>query len=141
MEEKKILEMAKKIYENMTDDQKKRAVECNTAEDFMAIVENEGVEIPDEMFDDVAGGVAFNANTLNSAMTNTSTINSSTLNQSTLNSNNLNAAAFNSNTLNTAGINQSVLNTNTLNASALNTNTLNASKFGSALLSSLNLHK
>ena len=58
MEDGTIIGKYKKIYDNMTDEQKKRAERCKTSEEFMAIVEGEGVEMPDEMFDDVAGGVA-----------------------------------------------------------------------------------
>ena len=58
MEDGTIIGKYKKIYDNMTDEQKKRAKRCKTSEEFMAIVEGEGVEMPDEMFDDVAGGVA-----------------------------------------------------------------------------------
>ena len=137
MEDNKVLEMLAKIYDNMTEDQKKRALECETAEDFMAIVEGEGVEMPDEMFDDVAGGVAINANMINSATLNTATINSATLNQATINQNTLNAAMINQNTLNQATINQNTLNQNTLNAATINkmTSITSSKKFGDTLTS------
>ena len=135
MENEKVLEMLAKVYENMTDDQKKRALECETAEDFMAIVEGEGVEMPDEMFDDVAGGAAvMNASTLNAATLNKATINSATLNQATLNQSTLNASTLNSSTVNASTLNSSTLNSSKLNGSVLNkSNYVLGGGFGSFL--------
>ena len=136
MENEKVMEMLAKIYDNMTDDQKKRAVECETKEDFMAIVENEGVELPDDMFDDVAGG----ANVMNASRHNASTINQMTMNQSVQNASVLNQSMSNISVLNQAAINSSVNNQSVKNQSVNNSSVKNqvVKTFGSDLSSFLN---
>ena len=70
MEDEKVPEILAKLYGNMTDEQKKRALECKTVGDFMAIVEREGVEIPDGLIENVAGGVSLNESVLNYSLFN-----------------------------------------------------------------------
>ena len=56
-ENKKTDEVLKEIYASLTDEQKKKAKKCKTLDDFLAFAEKEGVELPDEVLDDIAGGV------------------------------------------------------------------------------------
>ena len=139
MENEKSMEMFAKIYENMTDDQKKRALECATSEDFMAIVENEGVEMPDDMFDDVAGGAAvLNSNKYNASVQNSARINQATYNQATQNANKLNLSMTNASMANQATYNQAMSNQSMTNSSKINQSTLNkAVPFGTDLASFL----
>ena len=46
----------KGIYGSLTDEQKKKAKECKTVEELMAFAGEEGLELPDEVLDAVAGG-------------------------------------------------------------------------------------
>ena len=45
-----------KFLANLTDEQKEKAKECKTIEELMDFAGKEGVELPDEFLDDVAGG-------------------------------------------------------------------------------------
>ena len=47
------------IYENMTEEQKEKAKACKTMGEFMELAEKEGIELPDEMVDAVAGGYVY----------------------------------------------------------------------------------
>ena len=44
------------FYDNLTDEQKEKVKACKTADEFKAFVEKEGIELTDEMLDEVAGG-------------------------------------------------------------------------------------
>ena len=44
------------IYDSLTDEQKEKVKECKTMEEVSAFAAEEGIELPDEMLDDVAGG-------------------------------------------------------------------------------------
>ena len=44
------------VYENMTDEQKEKAKACETSEELMEYVGKEGIELPDDLVDAVAGG-------------------------------------------------------------------------------------
>ena len=46
----------KSIFDNLTDEQKEKVKACKTADEFKAFVEKEGIELTDEMLDEVAGG-------------------------------------------------------------------------------------
>ena len=46
----------KNIYDNLTDEQKEMLKTCKTADEFKAFAEKEGIELTDEMLDEVAGG-------------------------------------------------------------------------------------
>ena len=46
----------KAFFDQLTDEQKKKAKECKTAEELMDFFGKEGVELPDELLDSVAGG-------------------------------------------------------------------------------------
>ena len=54
--EKKTEEILKGIYDSLTEEQKEKAKDCKTMDDWMAFLEKEGLELPDEMLDAVAGG-------------------------------------------------------------------------------------
>ena len=44
------------FFDNLTDEQKEKAKACKTADEFTAFAEKEGIELTDEMLDEVAGG-------------------------------------------------------------------------------------
>ena len=44
------------FFANLTDDQKAKAKECKTMEELMDFAGKEGLELPDELLDNVAGG-------------------------------------------------------------------------------------
>ena len=46
----------KGIYDSLTDEQKERAKACKTMDELTALASKEGIELPDEMLDAVAGG-------------------------------------------------------------------------------------
>ena len=46
----------KGIYDTLTDEQKKKAKACKTMDELMEFAGKEGIELPDEMLDAVAGG-------------------------------------------------------------------------------------
>ena len=48
----------KKIYEGLTDEQKAKVRECKTVEEITALAEKEGIELPDEALDAIAGGLS-----------------------------------------------------------------------------------
>ena len=57
MDEKKINEIAKSIYDCMTDEQKAKAAECKTEEEFSAYINSLELELSDEAAEAVAGGI------------------------------------------------------------------------------------
>ena len=46
----------KGIYDSLTDGQKEKAKQCKTMDELVAFAGKEGLELPDEMLDSVAGG-------------------------------------------------------------------------------------
>lgn len=46
-------------FDNLTDEQKAKALACKTPEDLFALAKEEGVELTDEQLDAVAGGRAW----------------------------------------------------------------------------------
>ena len=48
----------KELFDKLTDEQKAKAKECKTAEELMDFAGKEGVELPDELLDNVAGGLS-----------------------------------------------------------------------------------
>ncbi len=59
MENEKLNEMLKSIWDNLTDEQKEKARSCKTAEELTALAGKEGAELQDQTLDDVAGGYVF----------------------------------------------------------------------------------
>ena len=56
MENDGILELLKAAWDSLTEEQKAKAKECKTAEELLQLAASEGIELPDEMLDKVAGG-------------------------------------------------------------------------------------
>lgn len=54
--DEKMKKAFEKFCSNLTDAQKERAKECKTLDELMEFAGREGVEIPDEFLDTVAGG-------------------------------------------------------------------------------------
>ena len=57
MDENKLREIAKTIYESMTDDQRAKAAECQTDEEFAAYMNSLEMELSDDAAEAVAGGI------------------------------------------------------------------------------------
>ena len=55
--DEKMKEVLKGIYENLTDEQKKKADACKTNDDIMNLVDEWGIELPDELANKIAGGL------------------------------------------------------------------------------------
>jgi hypothetical protein len=53
----KLNETLKGIYDSLTEEQKEKAKACKTMDDFLKFAGEEGIELPDETLDSVAGGV------------------------------------------------------------------------------------
>ena len=53
--DEKMKEALKGIYENLTDEQKEQAKACKSADEFMKLVGEWGIELPDELTDLIAG--------------------------------------------------------------------------------------
>ncbi|MBE7008752.1 MAG: hypothetical protein E7422_06410 [Ruminococcaceae bacterium] len=52
----KLEEALKGIWDSLTDEQKEKAKACKTLDELAALAGKEGVELPDELLDAVAGG-------------------------------------------------------------------------------------
>ncbi len=46
-------------YEDLTDEQRARAAECRTPEELLALAKEEGIDIPDEDLEKIAGGLTW----------------------------------------------------------------------------------
>ena len=46
----------KDIYANLTDDQKAQLKECKSGKEVLELAQKEGIELPDEALDAIAGG-------------------------------------------------------------------------------------
>ena len=56
--DEKMEKALKELFEKLTDEQKEKAKECKTPEELMDFFGKEGLELPDELLDSVAGGSA-----------------------------------------------------------------------------------
>ena len=56
MDNEKLSEMLKTVWDSLTDEQKEKAKECKTADELLKFAGEEGIELPDEVLDAVAGG-------------------------------------------------------------------------------------
>lgn len=54
--DEKMKEALESIYEKMTDEQKEKAKACKTPDELMAFAGREGIELPDDLLENVAGG-------------------------------------------------------------------------------------
>ena len=52
----KLNELLMGIYDSLTDEQKEKARACRTVDELVAFAGKEGIELPDEALDMVAGG-------------------------------------------------------------------------------------
>ena len=56
MDNEKLNGMLKGVWDSLTDEQKEKAKECKTADELIKLAGEEGIELPDEVLDAVAGG-------------------------------------------------------------------------------------
>ena len=56
MENEKLNEMLAGIWDSLTDEQKEKAKACKTTDELIKLAGEEGIELPDEVLDAVAGG-------------------------------------------------------------------------------------
>ena len=61
MDEKKLNELFGGIWETLTEEQKEKAKACKTVDELVNLAGEEGIELPDEIMDAVAGGYIFKA--------------------------------------------------------------------------------
>lgn len=54
--DEKTKEALKGIYDNLSDELKEKAKQCKTMDELMELAGKEGIELPDEVVDAVAGG-------------------------------------------------------------------------------------
>ena len=52
----KLQETLKGVFDALTDEQKEKAKQCKTMDELMMLAGKEGIELPDEALDKVAGG-------------------------------------------------------------------------------------
>ena len=56
MDNEKLNEMIKGVWESLTDEQKEKAKACKSPDELIKLAGEEGIELPDELLDTVAGG-------------------------------------------------------------------------------------
>ena len=56
--DEKMKEALKSVYNNVTDEQKEKVKACKTNEELMDFAGKEGIELPDDLVEAVAGGDA-----------------------------------------------------------------------------------
>ena len=56
MDNEKLNELLKNVWDSLTDEQKEKAEECKTADELLKLAAEEGIELPDEALDAAAGG-------------------------------------------------------------------------------------
>ncbi len=56
MDNEKLNELLKNVWDSLTDEQKEKAKECKTADELLKLAGEEGIELPDEVLDAAAGG-------------------------------------------------------------------------------------
>ena len=49
--------ITEEIYASLSDEQKKKAKNCKTLDEFIAFAKKEDIELPDEVLNDISGGV------------------------------------------------------------------------------------
>ena len=55
----------RELYDGLSDDLKKKAKACKTAEELMRLAKAEGIELTDEQMDAISGGVDWNCSEAN----------------------------------------------------------------------------
>ena len=58
MQDQKLNELLRSIRSSLTEEQLEKAKACKTAEELMALAGKEGIELPDEVLNAIAGGYA-----------------------------------------------------------------------------------
>ena len=56
MNNEKLRKLLEGIYDSLTDEQKEKVRACKSDKELRALLSAEGVELPDEMLDEVSGG-------------------------------------------------------------------------------------
>jgi len=59
MEEKKLNDALAGVWDSLTEEQKEKARACKSYEELVALAGAEGIELPDEILDAIAGGAIF----------------------------------------------------------------------------------
>ena len=59
------MEDYKKMFDGLSDDLKKKATECKTAEELMELAKSEGIELSDEQMNAISGGIDWNCSEAN----------------------------------------------------------------------------
>ena len=54
--DEKMKEEMKKVFENLTDEQKEQVKACKSPDEFMKLAGEWGIELPDEVLNAAAGG-------------------------------------------------------------------------------------
>lgn len=54
--DEKMKEALKGIFEKLTDEQKEKTKECKSLDDLLKLTGEWGIELPEELLEDVAGG-------------------------------------------------------------------------------------
>ena len=57
MENEKLNRMLEELWDSLTDEQKAKAKECESADELVELAGKEGIELPDEMLEAVSGGL------------------------------------------------------------------------------------
>ena len=57
MENEKLNRMLEELWDSLTDEQKAKAKECESADELVELAGKEGIELPDEMLETVSGGL------------------------------------------------------------------------------------
>ena len=53
----KLANAIKSVYDSLTDEQRKKAKACETQDELLAFLGREGVELQDDLLDNVSGGL------------------------------------------------------------------------------------
>ncbi len=56
MEDEKLQEIVEKLVDSFSDEQKEKAAACETLDDLIKLAGDEGIELPEELLDEVGGG-------------------------------------------------------------------------------------
>ena len=56
MDENRMKEVIKSIYDGLTDEQKEKAKACENPDDLMKLLDEWGMELPDELVAIISGG-------------------------------------------------------------------------------------
>lgn len=59
VEDSKLDEALRSVYDSLTDEQKTKAKTCKSADEIMQLAADEGIELPDEILEAVSGGFIF----------------------------------------------------------------------------------